>query len=297
MNSFTRTISGLGLFAALGLGLAACGGSTATAAGHGSMPGMSVSGPASPSANDSMAGMAGMPGMTGDGLSRTASGFSLVLTSRSLPALRFQIKGADGMPVTSYLPDQTKLMHFYLVRSDLSGFQHVHPTMAANGTWTAPLTRARPGTYRVYASFIAKDTAGKPVPLVLSDTVTVPGTVAKVPLPAASTTTTADGYTLTLSGAALMAGMEHTLKVTVTKNGKPVTDLQPYLGTYAHLTAFHQGDLAFAHLHPQGTVNGNHGGPALSFHATLAQSGLYRLFLQFRTGGTLHTAAITLRVS
>ncbi|HZE01023.1 MAG TPA: hypothetical protein VE155_04575 [Pseudonocardiaceae bacterium] len=30
----------------------------------------------------------------------------------------------------------------------------------------------------------------------------------------------------------------------------PVTDLQPYLDTYAHLTAFHGGDLAFADLHP-----------------------------------------------
>jgi hypothetical protein len=292
MNTFTRIITGLGLSAALGLGLAACGGSTTT--GHGPMPGMSMNGPASPSANGSMAGM---PGMTGDGLSKTASGFSLVLTSPTVPALRFQIKGADGMPVTSYVPDQTKLMHFYLVRSDLSGFQHVHPTMAADGTWTAPLTRARPGTYRVYASFITKDTAGKPVPLVLSDTVTVPGAVAKVPLPAASTTTAVDGYTLTLSGAELMAGMEHTLTVTVSKGGKPVTDLQPYLDTYAHLTAFHQGDLAFAHLHPEGTVNGDHGGPALSFHAMLARSGLYRLFLQFRTGGILHTAAVTLHVS
>ena len=26
----------------------------------------------------------------------------------------------------------------------------------------------------------------------------------------------------------------------------------PYLDTYAHLTAFHEGDLAFAHLHPHG---------------------------------------------
>ena len=45
------------------------------------------------------------------------------------------------------------------------------------------------------------------------------------------------------------------------KGSKPVTDLQPYLDTYAHLTAFHEGDAAFAHLHPTTKVTGDHGGP------------------------------------
>jgi hypothetical protein len=93
-----------------------------------------------------------------------------------------------------------------------------------------------------------------------------------------------------------MAGMEHTLTATVTKDGAPVSDLQPCLDTYAHLAAFHAGDLAFAHLHPQGTVNGDHGGPTLTFDAQMAKTGNYRLFLQFQTGGVLHTAAITLHV-
>ncbi|MFD0502698.1 hypothetical protein ACFQ0G_06690 [Streptomyces chiangmaiensis] len=90
--------------------------------------------------------------------------------------------------------------------------------------------------------------------------------------------------------------MAHPLTVHVSKDGKPVTDLQPYLGTYAHLTAFHQGDQTFAHLHPTTEVDGDNGGPDLSFHAQLPTSGSWRLFLQFRTGGTLHTAALTLHV-
>ena len=73
-----------------------------------------------------------------------------------------------------------------------------------------------------------------------------------------------------------------------------VTDLQPYLGTYAHVTAMHQGDLAFAHLHPEGTVSGDHGGPTLNVHAQLPAPGNWRLFIQFQTGGVLHTAPITI---
>jgi hypothetical protein len=94
-----------------------------------------------------------------------------------------------------------------------------------------------------------------------------------------------------------MAGMAHPLTARITKDGKPVTDLQPYLETYAHLTAFHEGDAAFAHLHPTTEVKGDQGGPELSFHAALPTAGNWRLFVQFQTGGRLHTAALTLHVT
>jgi hypothetical protein len=303
---FPRSLAAAGAAAALGVALAACGSTTSSAsASSGSgMPGMgmaSSSATASPSA--STGGMAGMsePMYTGDGLSATSSGFTFAPASTSLPsgkatALKFKIADATGMAVTAFQDDQTKLMHFYVVRSDLAGFQHVHPVMAADGTWTASLAALAPGAYRAYASFITKNSSGSAIALVLSKQFTVAGAATTTALPAASSTTQVDGYTVTVSGE-LMAGMEHTLTAAVTKNGTPVTDLQPYLDTYAHLTAFHEGDLAFVHLHPQGTVNGDHGGPTLTFDAQLSTSGNYRLFLQFQTGGVLHTAAITLHVA
>jgi len=272
------------------------------------MPGMGGTSmnPASPGAMGS--GMSGMPGMgdsdmyTGTGLSASAAGFTLKPTTTKLAAgtkstFAFTIQDSMGMAVTDYADDQTKLMHFYLIRSDLTGFQHIHPTMGGDGTWSAAVQPLEAGTWRAYASFIAKDASGKQVPLVLSTPVTVgAGGAATQPLPPATKTTTVDGYTLTVGGDAMMANMTHALTVTITKDGKPVTDLQPYLATYAHLTAFHQGDLAFAHLHPQGQANGDHGGPTLTFQAMLAKAGNWRLFIQFQTAGSLHTAAITVAV-
>ena len=287
---------------ALFAGMTVVTGLLAAACGSASSSGMSGMDHSATPASSSMPGMPGMDDMpTGDGLSAESAGFRFAPAGTTVPAgqaasFQFRITGTGGKPVTAFEPDQTKLMHFYLIRSDLTGFQHIHPTMAGDGTWTAPLAAAEPGSYRAYASFITKDATGKAVPLVLSRPVTVPGTAATAPLPAASTTTQVDGYTLTLAGDRLMAGMSHELTVTVSQNGKPVTDLQPYLDTYAHLTAFHEGDLAFAHLHPHGTVNGDHGGPALTFEAMLPQPGPWRLFLQFRTGGVLHTAAVTITV-
>jgi hypothetical protein len=293
-------LAGTGTF--LGLTLAACGSTTPSATSAGSVSNGSAS--ASPAAMAGMPGMSGMdePMYTGDGLAATSSGFTLTpvsgttaVSSGRAVAVTFRITDSSGKALTSYEDDQTKLMHFYVVRSDLSGFQHVHPTMAGDGTWTAKVAAMVPGTYRMYASFITKNSGGTAIALVLSKQFTVAGTATAVTLPAAASTTQVDGYTVTLSGE-LMAGMEHTLTAAVTKDGAPVTYLQPYLDTYAHLTAFHAGDLAFAHLHPQGAVNGDHGGPTLTFDAQMAKSGDYRLFLQFQTGGVLHTAAITVHV-
>ena len=294
-----RRFTGLAaVTAATGLLIAACGSGTTDSG----MSGMNHSSTPMTSAS-STTGMPGMDDMpSGDGLTAESSGFRFTPTTTTLPtgqpaSFTFRITDSGGAAVTAFEPDQTKLMHFYLIRSDLTGFQHTHPTMAADGTWTAPLATAQPGTYRAYASFITKDTTGKAIPLVLSQQITVPGTAATTPVPAASTTTQVDGYTLTLANDQLMAGMSHNLTVTVSKDGQPVTDLQPYLDTYAHLTAFHDGDLAFAHLHPHGKVNGDHGGPALTFEAMLPKPGNWRLVLQFQTGGALHTAAVTITVS
>jgi hypothetical protein len=278
-----RTSAAVLTTAAAVMTLAACGHPAVPASA--SMPAMAVPGTAG-TANGSLASSSG--------------GYTLVLRTPALPAgrpsiLRFEITAA-GKPVTKFEPDMTKLMHLYLIRSDLTGFQHVHPVMAADGTWSVRLAAHSSGSYRMFTTFTAVNRAGKPAPIVLSAPLTIPGTATTATLPPPTPTATIDGYTLTLTGTA-MAGTEHTLTITITKDGRPVTSLQPYLDSYAHLTAFRQGNLAFAHLHPEQAATSGHGGPALTFHTMFTQPGNYRLFLQFQTDGTLHTAAFTLPVS
>lgn len=296
-----RAVAVAGTAVALALTLAACGSSDDSSSmpgmDHGARPSVSSSRSASPSMGD-------MPGMDhtsdGNGLSDTRDGYRLTSKDTTLPSgkqavYRFTVTGAGDEPVTGFALDQTERMHFYAIRSDLTGFQHLHPTMAPDGTWTADLTALAPGSWRTFASFTPESGPGKGKDFVLSRTVTVPGNATKTPLPAPATTAEVDGYTVTVKGAP-MAGMAHPLSVTVSKDGRPVTDLQPYLDTYAHLTAFHEGTQEFAHLHPTTEVTGDHGGPDLAFHAELPTAGNWRLFLQFRTGGKLHTAALTLHV-
>jgi hypothetical protein len=248
-----------------------------------------------------MNGMNGMnvmgPMAGGRGLRSGADGYHMTSWLTTLPAAvptayTFTITAPDGTPVTSYATDQTQELHFYAIRSDLTGFQHVHPAMTPGGTWTAPLAALTPGRWRFYATFTPATGPHAGTEFTLSRTITVPGTYAAAPLPAPASDTKHAGYTITTAGD-LMPGMTIPLTITITRHGHPVTALQPYLGTYAHLTAIHAGDLAFAHLHPEGTTHGDHGGPALTFNTDLSEAGPWRLFLQFQTNDLVHTVPIT----
>jgi hypothetical protein len=94
------------------------------------------------------------------------------------------------------------------------------------------------------------------------------------------------GYTVTLDGE-LAAGAESALSFSVSRDGRPVTDLEPYLGASGHLVALRAGDLAYLHVHPQDDPDG------ITFHTQAPSTGTYRLYLDFKHGGTVHTAEFT----
>lgn len=235
-----------------------------------------------------------------NGLTSAKDGYNFVTDTTSIsPSQRvdfaFHINAPDGKTQTSFVDDQAKLMHLYVIRSDATGYQHLHPTMGAGdkaGMWSVPLRIDSSGSYRVYAGFIAKDASNVNHELVLSQPLTVPGNAANTPIPPASDTSTVDGYTLKLSGDP-MAGMHGSMTITITKDGTPVTNLERYLDTFAHLTAFKTDDLAFIHMHPSDSGNAANGGPTLQFMTEFPIKAGYRVFVQFQTLGQLHTAAFT----
>jgi hypothetical protein len=202
----------------------------------------------------------------------------------------FTIQGPDGRPVTRFDVEHDKRLHLIAVRRDFSGFQHVHPQMALDGTWTTTLDLSA-GQWRLFADF--KATGGQA--LTLGNDLAVPGAYQPAAPPADSQTSTVDGYAVTLDGR-LAAGKAAKLTLTVTRDGRPVTDLEPYLGAYGHLVALRAGDLAYLHVHPEGTPGDGvtKPGPGVVFYAEVPSAGRYQLYLDFMHEGVVRTAAFTL---
>jgi hypothetical protein len=230
------------------------------------------------------------------GLQVAQDGYRLVpvtgLAVGAAEPFRFRVLGPDGEPLTKYTMNHDKDLHLIVVRRDLSGFQHVHPALRADGTWEVPFAVAAPGQYRVFADF---QPAGRAEGLTLGVDVAVPGDYQPRALPAPVRTTEVDGYTVTLAGD-LAPGGSSKLTLSVRKDGAPVTDLQPYLAAYGHLVALREGDLAYLHVHPDGAPGDGRtaAGPDIVFHAEVPSAGAYRLFLDFQHGGTVRTAEFTL---
>ena len=213
------------------------------------------------------------------GLAVSEGGLTLALARTTATpgrpfTLTFRIVDRRGQTVRDFDVEHTKRMHFIIVRRDMTGFQHLHPTEASDGTWSIPVALPRAGTYRMFADFSVHGT-----PHTLAADVTADGAVRTQSLPAPVDTVTVDGLTVHRSA---------DLDFTVTRGGRPVP-IEDYLGAKGHLVALRQGDLAFLHVHPD-----EH---RLKFMAEFPTPGTYRLFLQFQTGGRVHTAAFTEEVA
>jgi Cu2+-exporting ATPase len=225
------------------------------------------------------------------GLAMAHDGYQLHLATDVVPAgepneLSFHVSGPDGSALTDYEVAHDKQLHLVVVSRDLATFAHLHPERDATGTWRVTAPPLAPGSYRVYADFVPAGGSG----MTLAADLSIPGTYEPQPLAAASTTATVDGYEVSFEGE-LAAGTESELTVTVRRDGRPVTDLQPYLGALGHLVAIRDGDLAYLHVHPLDETAGA-GGPAVRFAVDVPSAGTYGLFFDFSHGEVVRTAAV-----
>ncbi|MDX3661396.1 hypothetical protein PV646_29165 [Streptomyces sp. ID05-26A] len=183
--------------------------------------------------------------------------------------------------MTKFEVDHEKRLHLILVRRDGKNFQHVHPDMAQDGTWSIPTTLPEAGTYRVFADFTPEN--GKKT--TLGADIHHPGDY-RPQTYQDNRKFTVDDYEVTLKGD-LTANSASTVTAEITRNGTPVTDLQDYLGAKGHLVALRTSDLAYLHVHPEA-------GDQVKFAVEVPTPGKYRLFLDFRHQDEVRTAEFTL---
>ncbi|UFN44059.1 hypothetical protein [Nocardioides okcheonensis] len=229
----------------------------------------------------------------GDGTSPTEVGYSLdglqVRESASgARELRFRID-FEGAPVTEFLEEQTKPLHLYVVDDRLEVFRHLHPTMAADGTWSVPLDVPDAGAYRVVAELVAVDDGGNGDHVVLGKEVSLP------PGDPGDTVGGDDVVRVTV-GQAPAVGPDGRLTLLVRDAAGRAVTLGTWLDAYGHVTGFDTATGAIAHLHPLDAPEVTADGTALTFHTDIEQPGDYRLFVQVRVDGFLHTVPVPLRV-
>jgi hypothetical protein len=261
---------------------------------HGAMSGAAPAGDGDAGHGDTHSGTVAEAADQPAGLASSRGGYTLTPTDPTLTPgtsedFTFRITGPDGAPVTAFDVEHDKRMHLIVVRRDTTGFQHVHPEMAADGTWSVPLTLPAGGSYRAFADFTPTGGEGTTLGVDLA----AAGAFEPVPH-APSRVAQVDDYTVELSGE-LVPGKDSPVALTVSRGGAPVTDLQPYLAAYGHLVALREGDLAYLHVHPEGAPGDGRtpAGPQIEFVAQVPSTGSYRLFLDFQHDGVVRTAEFT----
>ena len=241
------------------------------------------------------------------GLAVSDGAYALDVDRTFLPAgetvpFTFRINDSRGRVVREeFAAQHEKELHLIVVRRDTAVFEHLHPRKSDDGTWSVDLNLREPGVYRAYADF--KIGGEKRT---LATDLFAPGAFEPQRLPAPASTAPAGDLDVTLDAPGVRAGRETTATFTVTRDGRPFERLEPYLGAKGHLVALREGDLAYLHVHPteggdehahdDGSTSTEAHGNEIAFAANFPTPGRYRLFLQFKTGGDVRTAAFTLEV-
>ena len=164
--------------------------------------------------------------------------------------LSFRILGSDGEPVRDFEIEHEKRMHLIVVRRDLTGFQHLHPELDADGTWRTPLRIPEAGSYRVFADFKhdgPAQTLG--ADLAVDGPVDWQATAGRGRRPPGPP----DGYEVGSTAVRLAGRPRGGASLHGRRDGEPVA-VEPYLGAGGHLVALREGDLAYLHVHPAGTA-------------------------------------------
>ena len=221
-------------------------------------------------------------------------------------------RGLAAAPIESFDLDMTKLLHVVIVSDDFKTFLHVHPRFTSDGHFRIEQRFPRPATYYVYAD-------GQPhglgeqvfrFALRVGDESAVP---AQIRLAPTGKTSHAGPYDVTLDRTTLRAGAPSALIVHIRRDGKAARDLRPYLGALAHAVFIDTQDLRYLHVHPMSLSDANRtmpdmgampalpdrpgSAPDMLLRVSVAEAGTYKLWLQFRGGGTLRVAPFVLTAS
>lgn len=225
--------------------------------------------------------------------------------------LIFRIKDKQGATVKDLQIVHEKPIHLIIVSTDLAEFYHIHPEVQADGSYKVTHTFPNGGAYKLYADFTPKDSAQvvEQIDLKVEGAarpnveLVVDSKLEKI----------VDGLKVSMKPSAeLVAGHQLTLDFQMydAASGKPVPDLENYLGELAHFVLISQDLKDYVHVHPMAkgesmdSMNMGEEKPhagaddhakaektqadnrsEVSAHTSFPRAGLYKIWAQFQRGG------------
>jgi len=215
-----------------------------------------------------------------------------------------------------------KQFHLFVISQDMEFFQHIHPVEQADGTWTIDLMLPKAGYYKVLSDFLPTGgssqflarplvTAGYQGDLEEDRARLVADTNLTKRVGDITATVTYDPSTFVVG----LYGHIHFF-LTDTATGRPITDLQTYLGAFGHTLIMSEDMEDYVHSHPLDILampddDGGppqflippgadlekiRGGPEVTFEGLMPKPGLYRAWTQFRRNDQIRTFAFTFNV-
>ena len=177
----------------------------------------------------------------------------------------------------------------------MSFFDHVHPQLQANGSFTLDYAFPAPGEYLLYADLTPSGDRNQVFRLL----VTVAGNPAPaIPLVVTSAQAKLFGdcrVALAVSPEPLQSRDETFLTFTVSENGVPITDLEPFLGAGGHCVILSDDTQNYLHSHPAESAAVRFG-PSVTFHTVFPRPGKYKVWGQFLHHGKPLTANFVINV-
>jgi hypothetical protein len=232
---------------------------------------------------------------------------------------RFRTEQPDRIRLDDLIPDHGHLMHLFIVRMpDMKAFWHLHPDQTQPGDFAVNLPIMPEGQYKLYADIVhhtgfpETQVATVNLPAVTGEALTGDDSGSFDLAPADRVAQLSGGYRMVWQRdeRPFKANQPYWFRFRVEdKDGKPATDLEPYMGMAAHAVFLSTDGNVFAHVHPAGSVSMaavnlaegrstmagmesmDHPSPSaeISFPYGFPKPGDYRIFVQIKRAGKIET--------
>ena len=208
--------------------------------------------------------------------------------------LAFKLYGLD---THEFVPKDLKtnnerLMHLFLVRDDLTEYQHLHPDYV-NERWTITAQVRQAGDYNLYVNIepIEEKATVLRLPVVIGE----PTAKKNYPKSSRDFSEMLGDLTAKLDLTSPIKAGTTKFSLKLTQNNNPVSELDSYLGAFSQAVIFeHTEPGHFEYTNTLTQEKPTDG--VVKFEANFSEDGMYTIFAQFNLGGQTKIFPITVKV-